>query len=520
MHIDEVFRQLVKISLLAGFLAVGLLIIKLILKDKLNAQWHYAIWLVLLIRLLVPFTPSASFNIINLVPYNQPVISVLDLAWAESPTAAVNTVPASEPGTSLNLEPLPAKQQFPDSIYNYIRAWINWQTLAMAWAMGLVAIWFYLLVVNALLYYRTRRLPTCESEAVAEILQECQTRLNIPGRIPVLYDSSLASPALVGMNHPRIIISPDVVGELSREELRYIFLHELSHIKRRDLQVNAVVLAIQSIYWFNPVIWYSLRQMKQDCEIACDATALAALSRDEHRPYGHTIVRLLQLLSEPHWVPGTLGFVSKFNRRRISMITKYRKMTLTWAVMALALTMIVGCSSLSSPFSPKSSPQNQALTDNSQPGASTGEQPNSSQNSSNNPTPPAPSNTIVYQNTQYGFSFTLPSSWQAYTIVASTWEGNNIASGKVTENGPMISIRHPQWTEQNPRQDIPILVLTIEQWNSLQKEIFHIGAAPIPPSELGRNSKYVFALPARYNFAFPAGFEEVENIVAGHPLKG
>ncbi|MDP1086626.1 hypothetical protein Q6245_30140, partial [Klebsiella pneumoniae] len=68
---------------------------------------------------------------------------------------------------------------------------------------------------------------------------------------------------------------------------------------------------------------------------------------------------------------------------------------------------------------------------------------------------------------------------------------------------PMISIRHPDWTSQNPRQDIPIMIFTLAQWNMLQQDEFHIGAAPINPSELGRNTSYVFARPARYNYAFP-----------------
>jgi hypothetical protein len=53
----------------------------------------------------------------------------------------------------------------------------------------------------------------------------------------------------------------------------------------------------------------------------------------------------------------------------------------------------------------------------------------------------------------------------------------------------------------------------------MKKGYFHIGAAPINPKELGRNNNYVFALPARYNFAFPEGFEEVNNIIENNPLK-
>jgi hypothetical protein len=128
----------------------------------------------------------------------------------------------------------------------------------------------------------------------------------------------------------------------------------------------------------------------------------------------------------------------------------------------------------------------------------------------------------LYVNTQYGFDFSLPDSWKDYKIVSGKWEGLAIVGQKgevMVETGPLISIRHPQWTTQSPRQDIPIMVFTINQWNSLQQEKFHIGAAPIGPSDLGRSSSYVFALPARYNYSFLEGYEEVENILKGNPLK-
>jgi hypothetical protein len=128
---------------------------------------------------------------------------------------------------------------------------------------------------------------------------------------------------------------------------------------------------------------------------------------------------------------------------------------------------------------------------------------------------------IEYTNNQYGFNFTLPASWKGYAVINDEWVGN--ASGPqgdvVSEKGPLLSIRHPLWTAAKPRQDIPIMVLTLAQWNSLQKDKFHIGAAPIGPQELGKNNKYVFALPARYNFAFITGYQEVARILSGNPLK-
>jgi hypothetical protein len=63
------------------------------------------------------------------------------------------------------------------------------------------------------------------------------------------------------------------------------------------------------------------------------------------------------------------------------------------------------------------------------------------------------------------------------------------------------------------------MVFNIPQWDALNRFEFHIGAAPIGPSELGRNSQYVFALPARYNYAYAEGWEEVEQILQGAPLQ-
>ncbi|MBU8878813.1 hypothetical protein BGM26_07390 [Bacillus sp. FJAT-29790] len=129
------------------------------------------------------------------------------------------------------------------------------------------------------------------------------------------------------------------------------------------------------------------------------------------------------------------------------------------------------------------------------------------------------SNGIQYKNTEYGFEISLRESWKDYKILTDKWEGMSPQSSKAVEAGPLISIRHPHWTVQNPHQDIPVMVFTHEQWGAMQKEKFHIGAAPMNPKELGRNADYVFALPARYNYAFPTGYEEVEEILNSGAFK-
>jgi hypothetical protein len=129
---------------------------------------------------------------------------------------------------------------------------------------------------------------------------------------------------------------------------------------------------------------------------------------------------------------------------------------------------------------------------------------------------------VVYKDPDYGFIFTLPDSWRDYTVVADEWQGyaNIDPQGDVViARGPLVLLRHPLWTADSPRQDIPVMVFTIQQWIELRDEKFHIGAAPMGPSELGRNTTYVFALPARYNYAFLTGYEEVDQIIQGKSFR-
>ncbi len=128
---------------------------------------------------------------------------------------------------------------------------------------------------------------------------------------------------------------------------------------------------------------------------------------------------------------------------------------------------------------------------------------------------------VDYVDNQYGFSFALPQDWNGFTTTTSAWEG--YTSGPTGDipfaTGTEILIRNPQWTSQNPYQDIPIMIFTPDQWDALLQNQFHIGAAPINPSLLGYNSSYIFALPARYNYAFLPGYQEVEQILSNNPLQ-
>jgi hypothetical protein len=83
---------------------------------------------------------------------------------------------------------------------------------------------------------------------------------------------------------------------------------------------------------------------------------------------------------------------------------------------------------------------------------------------------PVKSRPVIYKNATYGFTFSLPQTWRGYSIVMERWEDS--PQDDVLQSGPEITIRHPQWTPGNQRQDISIMVFTHAQWDSLQQGTF------------------------------------------------
>lgn len=121
---------------------------------------------------------------------------------------------------------------------------------------------------------------------------------------------------------------------------------------------------------------------------------------------------------------------------------------------------------------------------------------------------------IEYRNTQYGFCFSLPASWKGFSILRDQWGGYSPANPQNVTTGPLLRIRHPDWTEENPREDIPIMIFTQAQWRLIRTYKLDVsGAAPFPPSALDSNARYVFALPPRFDYDFSTGYQEVESLI-------
>jgi biopolymer transport protein ExbD len=107
----------------------------------------------------------------------------------------------------------------------------------------------------------------------------------------------LGSPAVFGVWRVRLLFPEILLYQLSQEELRMVFLHELAHVRRADLLLNWLLMLVQFLHWFNPLVWLALHRLREDRELVCDAVVLQNMPRWRHLEYGHLLIKLVQMFS-------------------------------------------------------------------------------------------------------------------------------------------------------------------------------------------------------------------------------
>ena len=109
--------------------------------------------------------------------------------------------------------------------------------------------------------------------------------MNIRTEVELSYSKKISSPSLCGFIKPKILIPVSVAANICDEEFKYIIMHELTHLKNKDIFINWAITLLSMIYWFNPILLYGFHKMRQDCEISCDGQVISYLGEGEN----HTI---------------------------------------------------------------------------------------------------------------------------------------------------------------------------------------------------------------------------------------
>ena len=328
------FDWLLWASLQGTVLIVMIMIIQRILRRRLPAHWHYFLWVLLLIRLAIPWLPESKMSIFNLVPRSIQQGRIIE-SFSQSRSADpmgfyMHARSMSEPETTKESEAFSVK---------FVR------TLPALWLAGTVLLAGYVLMRSISLWRTVKRERPITDSEILDLLEDSKMQMGVETILAVIVSDKIKSPALFGFVRPRLLLPQGMLETYGLEELRYVFIHELGHLKQRDIYLGWLIALLQVVHWFNPLMWFAFGRMRADRELACDRLAISTMGPDEPPEYGRTIVSLLESFSQVRYLPSVAGILEDTCQmeRRIKMIADYKKTPRTRWVGAMLLLAALAC---------------------------------------------------------------------------------------------------------------------------------------------------------------------------------
>ena len=295
-----------------------LLISKLIFKNNLSSRMQYNLWLLLLGLLAVPFIP---FRLVSFPQISSWLRSVRNYSASHADVGANNVMDTGLSGTTnwMNNFALSVNKDTP-SVTGYI--------LLGIWIVGMLAM--MILIIKSSLRLRTikRAALSLQNPEVRRLYNKCLNEMKIARNIPVYSTAFLKSPIIVGLLKPCIYLPIHLISDYHESDMRYMLLHELQHYRHKDALANYLMNFVGVLYWFNPFVWFALREMRNDREIACDTSVLKMLEADDYEDYGNTLINFVEKVSSsPFPFASSLSGNMKQMKRRIINIASYEKPT-------------------------------------------------------------------------------------------------------------------------------------------------------------------------------------------------
>ena len=352
---------LVNHSLQAGVLVLLVLAVQWLFRRRMASRWRFALWWIVLVRLLLPFNPQSVVSVFNVLQpsvrvagpryYLPPVVPrpEASVAVVQNPPVEENVAVSAPVVPSMNL-PEPVKPGTPAPVIpKHVLTWDDFLIPGLAgfWLLGAVIL-SGVVAVQVLRFNRKLARAMAPADPLwQELLDECRREFGVVRRIELLETDAVQSPALFGLFRLRLLVPRGFGGQFAGRELRYIFLHEIAHVKRGDLWLNWLVTVLQIVHWFNPLLWLGFARLRADRELACDELALLRAGDTAGTAYGQTVMKLLENLSRPAAIPGLVGILEdkKQMRRRISMIANFRRPG-RWSALAVILIVALAAAAL------------------------------------------------------------------------------------------------------------------------------------------------------------------------------
>jgi beta-lactamase regulating signal transducer with metallopeptidase domain len=392
-------ERVVAASWQATWLIGVVLLLQRLLRRRLSPRWRHALWLPVVVRLALPVTPPSSFSAFQWLPGGGWSPSVVEGAvngalpsdssspirwwkdaspWAgeqdrrdgvgdplpalpPAPAEGKTVASAAQPTADRTLDPAAPETAASPALAasasddpargnnTGLPVWSggSWsRVLTVVWVGGIL-LWLAIAAAAfARCQARIRRCPPVRHPGLLRLWAECQAALGVDRDVRLVESTIASGPALFGFRRLWLLLPPGFADGFTAGQQRHVFLHELAHLRRRDIASHWALALIQAVHWFNPVVWLALARVRAAREEAADALALEAVGQEEARDYGLTVLQLVEAGSGPSRLPGLVGILDGPGRleERIDSIARFRpgSKASRWPIVLLGLLALAG----------------------------------------------------------------------------------------------------------------------------------------------------------------------------------
>lgn len=337
-----------EILITSSVLILALLVLRRVFREKISRRAQYALWLLVLARLLIPVSlPTAGFGVLSAAePAVEAASSRLEsravyvLPLDRAPAAEVPAASQTQPGQVVETGDsfgYPVLSSDGETVTRYARQLTASELLRYLWygGMALTGLWFLAGNLRFRWKLRRRRRPYP--------VEGCP--------VPVyLAEGWLASPCLVGFLRPAIYLTPAAAA--AEERQRHVIAHELTHRRHLDPLWSLLRSVCLVVYWFDPLVWAAALASRTDGELACDEAVLAGLDQEERLAYGRSLLALVPVRrtgGDPFLTATTMASGKRQMKDRIGRIAQARRTTALALTLALVLAAVTCAATFTAP---------------------------------------------------------------------------------------------------------------------------------------------------------------------------
>ena len=316
-------------------LILAVIALRYLLRGRISLRLQYALWLLVLARLLIPVsfgsTDISVMSVVEKAPAVQAVESVrnVDTIW-QADNGTVEGYPAGPlmpdtPVTVVTIAPGVTNDQF------------GRMESALTLRKLLLPVWWCGAVVT-LLVFLTANLR------FAARLRKSRRPLTVEGAaLSVYVAQERAVPCLFGLFRPAIYVTQAAADD--PELLRHAVAHETTHFRQGDHVWALLRTACLALHWWNPLVWWAAKLSRQDGELACDEATIRALGESERAAYGRTLIRMACGPGSHALLTATTmdGGKTSLHERIVLLAKKPQTAALAAIALVLAAALCVGC---------------------------------------------------------------------------------------------------------------------------------------------------------------------------------